>query len=83
MRVTGGCLCGAIEGNGAPQFQVTCYCADCQRMSGATMGFAGGAIHVTPGAREFASKADNGNDIAPSVRSAARASIPGTPPCRT
>jgi len=69
MRVTGGCLCGAIrfEGDAEPQFQVTCYCTDCRRTSGAghaaMMGFAGGAIHVTPGARKFASKADSGNDI--------------------
>jgi hypothetical protein len=27
------------------------------------MGFTGGAIHVTPGAREFVSKADSCNDL--------------------
>jgi hypothetical protein len=69
MRVTGGCLCVAIrfEGDAEPQFQVTCYCTDCRRTSGAghaaMMGFTGGAIHVTPSAREFACKADSGNDI--------------------
>jgi hypothetical protein len=63
MRVMSGCLCGAIrfEGDAEPQFQVT------WRTSGAgqaaMMGSTGGAIHVTPGAREFASKADSGNDI--------------------
>ena len=69
MRVTGGGLCRAIwfEGDAEPQFQVTRYCTDCRRTSGAghaaMMGFTGGAIHVTPAAREFASKADSGNDI--------------------
>src|SRR6516164_11599959 len=69
MDVTGGCLCRAIrfEGDAEPQFQVTCYCTDCRRTSGtghaAMMGFTDDAIRVTPGAREFASWADSGNDI--------------------
>ena len=69
MHVTGGCLCRAIrfEGDAEPQFQVTCYCTDCRRTSGtghaAMMGFTDDAIRVTPGAREFASWADSGNDI--------------------
>src|ERR1700730_18676827 len=69
MRVAGGCLCRAIrfEGDAEPQFHVTCYCTDSRRTSGADhaamMGFMGGAIHVAPGAREFAPNADSGNDI--------------------
>jgi hypothetical protein len=69
MRVKGGCLCGAIrfEGDAETQFQVTCYCIDGRRTSGAghaaMMGFTGGGIHVTAGAREFASEADSCNDI--------------------
>jgi hypothetical protein len=68
MRITGGCLCGAIrfEGESVPQFQVACYCSHCRRTSGAghsaMMGFADGAIQITPGAQEFASRADSGND---------------------
>jgi hypothetical protein len=67
MRVTGGCLCGAIrfEGDAGPQFRVTCYCAGFRRTSraAAMMGFTGGAIHVAPGVREFFCKADSGDDI--------------------
>jgi hypothetical protein len=69
MRLTGGCLCGAIrfEGDAGPQFQVTCYCNDCRKTSGAghaaMMGVAEGAIRIAPGAREFVSMADSGNDI--------------------
>jgi len=69
MRVSGGCLCRAIrfEGDAEPQFQVTCYCIDCRKTSGAghaaMMGFEEGAIRITPGAREFASQADSGNDL--------------------
>ena len=69
MRVSGGCLCGAIrfEGDAEPQFQVKCYCVDCRRTSGAghaaMMGFADGTIRFTATAREFCSKADSGNAI--------------------
>jgi hypothetical protein len=69
MRITGGCLCGAVRfiGDAEPQFQVKCYCRDCRRTSGAghtaLMGFAEGSIELTGEAREFRSKADSGNDI--------------------
>ena len=37
MRVTGGCLCGAIrfEGEADAQFQAKCYCTDCRKTSAA------------------------------------------------
>jgi hypothetical protein len=68
MRISGGCLCGAVRftGEAEPQFQVKCYCTDCRRTSGAghsaMMGFASGAITFTGEAREFRCKADSGND---------------------
>jgi len=69
MRVSGGCLCGAVSfvGDAEPQFQVKCYCTDCRRTSGAghsaMMGFASGAITFTGETREFRSRADSGNDV--------------------
>jgi hypothetical protein len=68
MHITGGCLCGAVRfaGEAEPQFQAKCYCVDCRRTSGgghaAMMGFRVGDIRFTGEAKEFASKADSGND---------------------
>ena len=69
MRVTGGCLCGAIrfEGEADAQFQAKCYCTDCRKTSAAghaaMMGFAEGALSFKGKATEYRSKADSGNDV--------------------
>jgi hypothetical protein len=67
-RYTGGCLCGALryEAKGEPVFTGHCYCADCQKASGSGfipfMGFAASAVRFTGEARQFRSRAANGNE---------------------
>jgi len=69
MKISGGCLCGAIrfDGNADPMFQAKCYCIDCRKTSGAghaaMMGFADSALRFTGQAKEYQSKADSGNDV--------------------
>ena len=65
---TGGCLCGALryEAIGEPTGSGHCYCGDCRRASGSGfipfMGFRADAVRFTGEARQFHSKAANGND---------------------
>ncbi len=67
-RTTGGCLCGALryEAFGQPIGSGHCYCADCRRASGSGfipfMGFKAEAVRFAGEARQFHSKAANGND---------------------
>lgn len=69
MRISGGCLCGAVryEGDATPMFQLRCYCVDCRKTSGA-----GHAASMVVGADEvvisgrtevFKSKADSGSEV--------------------
>ncbi len=67
-RYTGGCLCGALryEAEGEPLFAGHCYCVDCQKASGSGfipfMGFSASAVRFSGEARQFVSKAANGDD---------------------
>ncbi len=66
-RFTGGCLCGAVryEARGEPSLMGHCYCADCRKASGSGfipfMGFPSSAVRFSGDARQFRSKAANGN----------------------
>ena len=67
-RYTGGCLCGALryEAVGESTGSGHCYCADCRRASGSGfapfMGFKAASVRFTGEARQFHSRAANGND---------------------
>ena len=68
IHYTGGCLCGALryEASGAPLLAGHCYCADCRKASGSGfipfMGFRSSAVRIFGEARQFRSKAANGNE---------------------
>jgi hypothetical protein len=67
-RYTGGCLCGALryEAVGEPLASGFCCCADCRKASGSGfapfMGFKATNVRFTGEARQFRSKAANGNE---------------------
>jgi hypothetical protein len=69
MRVSGECLCGAVQysGEADPLFQVKCYCSDCRKTSGAghaaMIGFPIGAVSITGDVNEFRSTADSGTAV--------------------
>ena len=68
MRISGGCLCGAVrfDGEAEPLFQAKCYCTDCRKTSAAghaaMMGVPKGAISVSGEVREYRSRTDSGNE---------------------
>jgi hypothetical protein len=68
LRLTGGCLCGAIryEADGAPDMTGHCYCADCRKASGSGfipfMSFPSARVRFTGETRRFTSKAARGGD---------------------
>lgn len=69
MRISGGCLCGAVryEGEATPMFQMKCYCSDCRKTSGAghtaNIVVDKNSVAVTGATGRFASKADSGNEV--------------------
>lgn len=67
MRITGGCLCGAIryETDAAPLATRFCWCRVCQYIGGGSgtvnAVFPRDAVHITGTPREYVSMADSGN----------------------
>lgn len=66
---TGGCLCKKVryKATEVPVFSITCYCRDCQQITGAghAPAFAVNRAAVTKSGplKTFASKAASGNDL--------------------
>ena len=66
MRITGGCLCGALryEAEGEARYAGYCCCADCRKASGSGfipyMGFAADAVRISGEARQVRSPALRG-----------------------
>jgi hypothetical protein len=69
MKISGGCLCGAVRfhGQGEAQLQVKCYCTDCRKLSAAghaaMMGFTQDAVSINGEVSEYHSKADSGRAV--------------------
>jgi hypothetical protein len=68
MKVTGGCLCGAVryELTAPMLFGGFCYCIDCRKTSGshsASMAVPEAALAVTGETREFGVRGDSGNTV--------------------
>lgn len=69
MRISGGCLCGAVryEGDATPLFQMKCYCNDCRKTSGAghsaNIVVDRNSVTVKGATSSYASKADSGHDV--------------------
>ena len=68
MRLTGGCLCGAVryEAEGDPQYAGLCCCADCRKASGSGsipfIGVPSDAVRFSGETLPFRSKALRGGD---------------------
>jgi hypothetical protein len=68
LRLTGGCLCGALRylAGGEPLYAGFCYCRDCQRASGSAfipfIGYAAGAVTITGEARQYRSTSFRGGE---------------------
>jgi hypothetical protein len=68
MRISGGCLCGALryEADAPPLYAGYCCCADCRKASGSGfipfMGFAASTIRFTGEARPFRSRSFRGGE---------------------
>jgi hypothetical protein len=68
IRITGGCLCGAIryEARSAPQFAGYCCCTDCRKASGSGfipfVSFSADALTFTGTTRQFQVTSFRGSD---------------------
>ena len=68
IRITGGCLCGALrwEAKQPPQAMGLCYCADCRKASGSGYipfaVFASESLRITGPIKAFATPAEAGRD---------------------
>ncbi len=68
IRITGGCLCGALryEAQRQPLAMGYCYCADCRKASGSGFipfaMFSSAALNITGPIIAYASKAANGRE---------------------
>ena len=68
MRLTGGCLCGALryEAEGEPLYAGICCCADCRKASGSGfipfIGVAAGAVRFAGEARQSRARAFRGGE---------------------
>jgi hypothetical protein len=66
MKITGGCLCGAVRfvAEGETAFAGNCHCRDCQRVTGSgympVLGFLETAVAVTGTVRFFERRGDSG-----------------------
>jgi len=68
MKVTGGCLCGAVryELNAPMLFGGFCYCNDCRKATGshsASMGVPLDALTVTGETRDYSRPGDSGGTV--------------------
>ncbi|WP_269713998.1 GFA family protein [Caulobacter sp. NIBR2454] len=68
MKITGGCLCGAVryEAEGPPDMMGCCYCADCRKASGGPfipfMNFPASAVRFSGATLKYRSRALRGGE---------------------
>ena len=68
MRLSGGCLCGAVrfQGEAEPQFQINCYCTDCRKLGGghaSWMDVPAEAVSITGAPHWYESKSGSGRQV--------------------
>jgi len=69
MKLTGGCLCGAVryEFDGDPRMVFLCHCGDCRRHGGSLLHYgilvAAEALTIEGELKAYESKADSGRSI--------------------
>jgi hypothetical protein len=69
VKITGGCLCGAVRysTDAAPLFQAVCHCKNCQKQGGTALsivvGFPAAAFSIEGDVKTYEDKGESGGTV--------------------